>query len=686
MANKNFNEEENFEREAFCTKEEYIDLYSLEDESKEEQDKKYQEYLTEVGKTEEEIKELNGIKEEKKLRAEIKEKKSLIAEKKSLIAEEKKSLAEKKSLLEEKKIAKKEKKKKEIEELNKEEAKEYTEEERKNLFSLWFETEYEKLNPLRKWPGDPNLDLFWCYDDYKKNGKLTREGHSELAKKKWAIEKENILLAMEEYESQEFINQEFEKHLFRQQNQNRKFWYYQENKGLQLDAKKCREFILGLGYCNILAGKDGVKKLVKIKGFVCKEATKTDIINEIANFLDEKYPAESSKVYEKILGKVVAEIISNLPQKEENFCRDSRKRAYFPFQNGVVIVEKGRIFLDEKFKGLFWENQTKKRNANLDNQELRGKFYGFIQNISENGKRLDNIMTGLGYLCHTYQAVEDMRAVIITESTPPGEDSQGGSGKSLLLEAIKKFREIATIDGKGLTRNRMADKFLYQTVKLSTNILVFDDLLKTFDFELLFSRITNGITIEHKGEQAITIDAIDSPKIAITSNFGISGTDSSSRRRRFDVEIFKYYNHEHRPNQDFGVFWGDDWTEEDWAAFDLFIFKCVEKYLDKGLIFNNTKNLEEKTVAITLGTSVVDFVQEQVETYLEKEKEGEQMLPFRSIEIEEKARDAKTTTNVFVRRMNLAFEKLGFKVITKRQAGKDEITGKFYTTYTLVKK
>ena len=50
------------------------------------------------------------------------------------------------------------------------------------------------------------------------------------------IEKENILLAMEKYESQEFIDKEFEKYLFRQQNQDRKFWFYQENKGLQLDA------------------------------------------------------------------------------------------------------------------------------------------------------------------------------------------------------------------------------------------------------------------------------------------------------------------------------------------------------------------------------------------------------------------------------------------------------------------
>jgi hypothetical protein len=59
----------------------------------------------------------------------------------------------------------------------------------------------------------------------------------------------------------------------------------------------------------------------------------------------------------------------------------------------------------------------------------------------------------------------------------------------------------------------LINHFPYQTVSSDCQVLAFDDVRKNFNFESLFSIITEGLTIEYKGRDAIKLPVKDSPKV-----------------------------------------------------------------------------------------------------------------------------------------------------------------------------
>ena len=71
----------------------------------------------------------------------------------------------------------------------------------------------------------------------------------------------------------------------------------------------------------------------------------------------------------------------------------------------------------------------------------------------------------------------------------------GGTGKGIFMNALSQMKKVVTIDGKSFAFER---SFAYQLVSADTQILVFDDVKKYFDFERLFSVVTEGLTLEKK--------------------------------------------------------------------------------------------------------------------------------------------------------------------------------------------
>ena len=85
------------------------------------------------------------------------------------------------------------------------------------------------------------------------------------------------------------------------------------------------------------------------------------------------------------------------------------------------------------------------------------------------------------------------------------KNPEGGTGKGLLVNAVSNLKKVTILDGKTFDKNK---SFAYQVVTTSTQILVFDDVKKNFDFEGLFSLITEGITLEKKNKDAINLISI----------------------------------------------------------------------------------------------------------------------------------------------------------------------------------
>ncbi len=52
-------------------------------------------------------------------------------------------------------------------------------------------------------------------------------------------------------------------------------------------------------------------------------------------------------------------------------------------------------------------------------------------------------------------------------------------------------------------------------------------------FESLFSKITDGLTVEKKNKDELFIDYENSPKFLITTNYNIDNESQASNRRQF---------------------------------------------------------------------------------------------------------------------------------------------------------
>jgi hypothetical protein len=170
------------------------------------------------------------------------------------------------------------------------------------------------------------------------------------------------------------------------------------------------------------------------------------------------------------------------------------------------------------------------------------------------------------------------------------------------------IKKLVLINGKGFDINK---PFAFQTVQTDTQVLLFDDIDKNFKFENAFSIITEGLTIEKKGQDAIKIPFNESPKISLTTNYTVKGDGASHRRRVFEVEIANHYNDTYTPEDEFGHQFFSDWDDNEWEKFDNFMIRCIQFYLNNGLVESNKVNLEFRKLKNNLGAEFIEFMESQ---------------------------------------------------------------------------
>jgi hypothetical protein len=194
----------------------------------------------------------------------------------------------------------------------------------------------------------------------------------------------------------------------------------------------------------------------------------------------------------------------------------------------------------------------------------------------------------IGFMMHAHKSLSFCPAVILNDEVI-SDNPEGGTGKGLFMSALGQMKKVVTIDGKSFTFER---SFAYQLVSADTQILVFDDVKKYFDFERLFSLITEGLTLEKKNKDAIKIPFSKSPKIAITTNYAIKGAGNSFARRKWELELHQHYNKNLSPLDDFGKLMFSDWNDDEWCEFDNYMIGCVKSYLATGLVKSKFVNLK----------------------------------------------------------------------------------------------
>ena len=356
--------------------------------------------------------------------------------------------------------------------------------------------------------------------------------------------------------------------------------------------------------------------IIRVLDNIVKEVGKKELVDEILHFL---LVIECvSKPIHHFAVKKMNEAISDdtlisLPEKIVNVRRDKKDAMQLYFQNCIVKITGNKIkthpYTD--LDGLIWESQILNRQYLPKETDRESDFKKFVFNISnQETERYMSICSVLGFLIHNFKSPGYCPAIIFNDEVI-SDNPEGGTGKGLLVKAVEQFIKTVVIEGKTFNFDK---NFVYQEVNADTMLLSFQDVNKTFNFERLFSVLTDGINVEKKGLQSIHYSFYDSPKIAITTNYALRGDGSSHRRRKFELEIAQYYSDTKKPEHEFDKMFFIEWDADDFQLFDDFMIECAQFYLTNGLVEQKLINLPEKRLAAEISPEFSEFMEHNLLT------------------------------------------------------------------------
>jgi len=310
--------------------------------------------------------------------------------------------------------------------------------------------------------------------------------------------------------------------------------------------------------------------------------------------------------------------------------RDSRDHGYFYFRNCFLDITKSGYTIKsyKHLEGYLWKSQVIDRHFELPSKDVINKeideshFCRFIANVTNHDPlRFLAMKSTIGYMLHTYKNMATAKAVIFMDEniSSRGSIANGGTGKSLIGLAIGKIRSSYSPDGKNFS---FKSDFAFQLVKPYTEVFNYNDATQNFEFQDLFSAITDAITINLKNKQAYTIPFHASPKFMVSTNYTVKGTGSSYDRRKYEIELAHHYTDTHTPEDEFGTLFFSEWDDTEWTRFFFFMMDCLRTYLNEGLIVAPSKNMQKNK---SISGSNEEF-NSYMEGYLEEE--GEEVVIY----------------------------------------------------------
>jgi hypothetical protein len=358
----------------------------------------------------------------------------------------------------------------------------------------------------------------------------------------------------------------------------------------------------------------------------------TDYILSMPNVISDNFT--NLDLQEKILSRIYlfnsVDLLKTLKTLPDNFISDSQDNMFFYFKNYYIKVTKAG---PEKFdystlNGYIWKDQINDRNIELYpvDEALDTDFCVFSRFIScicslpnpeaptDKKSRLFDLprfyafISALGYLLHTYKSPALSKAIIFCEEKISSNDeSNGRSGKGLTSVALGYLRKRTVIPGKSCN---FRDRFIYQEVTNSTQLLSFEDVRKDFNFEALFNVITEGLYVEKKNKTAFTIPFDKSPKVIVSTNYVMPNDSDSFKARKFELEFSDYFTADYTPVDEFGTMlfekgWAADSPE--WDKFYTFLFACCAFYLENGLVPYEPLNLKERKLLAGIPEEFIEF-------------------------------------------------------------------------------
>ena len=391
-----------------------------------------------------------------------------------------------------------------------------------------------------------------------------------------------------------------------EENAKQTFWTKNDKGVIRIVHILFKQFLEDSGFYKYCpeGGKNYV--FVKVTNNLIDHTSEKEIKDFVLNHLLElddimvyNYFADNTRFFKE-------EFLSMLSTIDIYFIEDTKDSSYLYYKNCAVQITKDEIipidYLD--LGGYVWKDHVIDRNFSMCNVTKRCDYKQFIRNIcGDDEGRVMSMESTIGFLLHGYKNLSFCPAVILNDEVI-SDNPEGGTGKGLFMNALSRMKKVVTIDGKSFTFER---SFAYQLVSADTQILVFDDVKKHFDFERLFSVVTEGLTLEKKNKDAIKIHFSKSPKIAITTNYAIKGSGNSFARRKWELELHQYYSKAYTPLDEFGKLMFGDWNDDDWCEFDNYMIGCLKGYLDTGLVKSKFVNLKIRQLSAETSHDFIEW-------------------------------------------------------------------------------
>lgn len=389
----------------------------------------------------------------------------------------------------------------------------------------------------------------------------------------------------------------------------RLFWYYDDGK-LKIDIKALMVFINELGYYIYYPSKTPNSYVfIKIDNNIIKPVDERQIKQDVLDFVESK---KQNVVYNLLSDRVkywTKAFLNALPVISPPILRDSRHISFIPTPSGVYKVTKDKIIkIDyvDLTEGYVWESQITSKDFDFlgIDKVSKGHFAQFVSLVG--GEKAESLYTIIGYLLHNYKDPARSKAVFLYDKNLSQVDGEpeGGSGKSLIIEAVKKIREVAAMPGDRVDFKR---SFVFQELSESTQVAWIDELPKNADIHKFFSRITNGIPVEKKGMSPIFIENEVAPKFVFTTNFKPKGSSGSHLRRRIDFSVTDYFNAKNTPRDKFGKSFFTEWDDNEYNLFFTFYLECLKEYLSSGIIEVEDKDDLYLTILSECGPEITQY-------------------------------------------------------------------------------
>lgn len=409
---------------------------------------------------------------------------------------------------------------------------------------------------------------------------------------------------------------------------------------IKIDKLKFVQLLSSFGFSRYETG-DNVKEdftFVRVSGNVLTSVTRDKIIDHLEHFVKHEYDFDAvgcefvdadqliNTFYDQLRTIFSKDLFARVRLDSPILIsKDKATITYLYFKNGFVEITSDGYKLNDykEMEGSVWDHQQMDRTfvkiadpleelpeREVPHQQFRCVFADYVFKIcGQSLERYQSLMSIIGYLVHDFYAY-NLKAIYFTDSTI-SDNSEGRTGKTLLLKMIGEVRSYCEIHGKGFDPY---DDKRYETVKLGTQLVHINDVSNKgknrFDIEPLFNDITEGLHV-----RALYMPPFRQlAKLVFSGNKSLFISGDSAAARILEFELSNFFSIKNRPDQFYGHWFGRDWDTDEWNRFDNFICLCAQTFHVHGLKEPPIINLMERKLRDHTAPEFIEFMEDIVVT------------------------------------------------------------------------